>query len=530
MVVRFGNWSLGFGSDMGVLNKGPLALIILDGWGYSSVRDGNAIALAHTPNYDRICADFPRTLLAASGERVGLSANAPGNSEIGHLTIGTGRVVRSPFGRIREAIGQDEFSRNRVLKDAFLRAAETSADVHLVGLISDAEIHSSVESLFALLRFAKKEGFRENVFVHCILDGRDVGPRTADIYLEMLSIKLADIGVGQIATVCGRHFAMDKGQNWERTVRAFTLLVHSEGETARDPVEAVHGSYLRGISDEFIQPVVIEKTSGEPVAAIGDGDLVIFFNHRGDRMRQFVRSIAVRDSTDVALGKPSVEAVCLTEYDSAFDLPVAFPSGNEQNGLAEIFAQNGVYNCRLSESEKATHVTSFFNGGDGTGHPCEQRLFTPTPGEGKEETPEMGCFKITDNLLRGLEAGENEVFIVNLAAADLVAHTGNLDRTIEAVQFVDTCLGGIVEKIREMKGIAVITADHGNCEEMADTQSPSPNTSHTSNPVPFHLIAPDIDGLRLRANGALEDVAPTILGILGIEKPDEMTGSDLRLV
>ncbi len=507
----------------------PLALIIIDGWGHSPKREGNAIALANTPVYDAICAKYPYTLLAASGMRVGLTPDTPGNSEVGHLNIGAGRIVQTDISRISNAVKTRKFFENIVLKEAFEYAKKNDSSVHLIGLLSDGEVHSSPENLFSLLRMSKNEGLK-NVFVHPILDGRDVSPRTADIYAEALEIKMADIGIGRIATLCGRYYAMDKGNNWERTARVYTMLVHSEGERATDAVSAIRGSFLRGISDEFIQPIILEEESGAPVASIKTGDVVIFFNHRSDRMRQLVKSLAVSDSNDfAAFGKPHIKTVCLTEYDRTFNLPVAFRQENEDNVLAKVFADNGVLNCRITETEKYAHLTYFFNGGVELEHPCEQRVLVPSPKQTTAETsPEMACFKVTDKLLRGLEAGENDVFIINLSAPDMVAHTGNLEKTIEAVQFVDTCLGGIVEKIRAVGGIALITSDHGNCEEMADLLTGEPNNLHTSNPVPFHFVDEQANGLKLRDGGALEDVAPTILGILGIEKPEEMTGKDLR--
>jgi 2,3-bisphosphoglycerate-independent phosphoglycerate mutase len=394
--------------------------------------------------------------------------------------------------------------------------------------MSEGGVHSSITNIFALVKMSKNECVKDE-FIHPILDGRDVQPRTADVYVEALEIKLADIGIGKIATLCGRYYAMDKDQNWERTARAYTMLVHSEGEHASDAVMAIRSSFLRGISDEFIQPVILEETPGAPVANVKDNDVVVFFNHRPDRMRQLVKSLAADAVELAAFGKPKVEIVCLTEYDRTLNLPVAFRQENEPNVMAKVFAENGILNCRVTETERYAHVTYFLNGGIEVEHPCEQRVFVQSLKNSACETqPEMQCFKITDKLLRGLEAGENDVFIVNLAAPDMVARTGNLEKTIEAVQFVDTCLGGILEKIRELKGVAIITSDHGNCEEMADLLTGEPNNSHTTNLVPFHLVDEQAGGLRLREGGALEDVAPTILGILGIEKPAEMTGRDLR--
>ena len=304
--------------------KRPLALVILDGWGYSPRKDGNAIALAHTPNYDEICEKYPMTLLAASGKRVGLAPDAPGSSEVGHLSIGAGRIVKSDTSRISEAIRSGAFLANHFLKKSFEAAKIRNSSVHLIGLLSDGDIHSSPETLFALLRMAKKEGLT-NVFVHAILDGRDVMQRTADIYAEAVEIKMADIGVGRFATLCGRYYAMDRDSNWDRTVRVYTMLVHGEGERATDAVSAIRSSFLRGITDEFVQPIVLENESREPVGNIKNGDVVIFFNHRGDRMRQLVRALAVPDETgNQSLVKPQIDAVCLTEYDRSFRGPVAF--------------------------------------------------------------------------------------------------------------------------------------------------------------------------------------------------------------
>lgn len=510
--------------------KRPLTLVILDGWGYSPKQEGNAIALAHTPFYDEISRKYPKTLLAAAGLRVGLTPDTPGNSEVGHLNIGAGRIVKTDVAKISNAIKSGAFFENEVLKKTFAKAKTNDTAVHLIGLLSDGGVHSSPETLFALLRMAKREGLRD-VFIHGILDGRDVTPRTADVYTEAIEIKLADIGVGRVATLCGRFYAMDRNQNWERTARAYTMMVHAEGERATDAVAAIRSSFLRGISDEFIAPIVLEERPGSPVASIANGDLVIFFNHRADRMRQLVKALAIADNAEFSpFGKPKIEAVCLIEYDREFRLPVAFKPDPETHVLAQVFAENGILNSRVTESEKYAHLTYFFNGGVEHEHPCEHRAVVASPKlSNAEQQPEMACFKVTDKLLRGLEAGESDVFIVNLAAADLVAHTGNLEKTIEAIQFVDTCLGGILEKIRELNGICVITSDHGNCEEMSDLLTGEPNNSHTANPVPFHLIDEEANGLQLRENGALEDVAPTILGILGVEKPAEMTGRDLRI-
>ena len=503
-----------------------LALVILEGWGHSPQKLGNAIVQAHTPNFDDYRRKYPNTLLAAAGSRVGLAPDAAGNSEVGHLNMGTGRIVQTDVSRIFDALKTGEFFNNPVLKNAFAKARSRGCDVHLIGLLSDGDVHSSSQNLYALLSMAKKEGVN-NVFVHAIMDGRNVEQRTADTYVEVLEIKLAEIGIGKIASLCGRHYAMDRDENWERTARVYTMLVHAEGERGTDAVTAVRSSFLRGISDEFIQPIILEKESGEPIATIKDNDLVIFFNHRADRMRQLVQSLAVANQNDG--GKPKIDAVCLTEYDRDFDLPVAFKKGIGENVLAKVFAANGIRNCRIAESSRVANI-NFFNGGNIFEHPCEERLIIQSLNIASPETqPELSCFKITDAFLTAFETIESDVFIINFSAADIVAEAGNLLKTVESVQFIDTCLAGIVDKMVETGGITIITSDHGNCEEMVNLLNGEPHGSATVNPVPFVLIDEESAGVKLRDNGALEDVAPTILGILGIEKPPEMTGSDLRI-
>lgn len=508
------------------IDKRPLALVIVEGWGYSPRKQGNAIALAHTPNYDEILRNYPNTRLAAAGVRVGLAPDAVGNSEVGHLTMGSGRIVQTDVSKVAGALQTGEFYKNEVLKTAFAKAKSDGSSVHLIGLLSDGDVHSSTGSLYGLVSMAKNEGVGK-VFVHAILDGRNVEQRTADTYVEVLEIKLGEIGSGRIASLCGRYYAMDRDENWERTARYYTMLVHAEGEPATDAVSAVRNSFLRGIADEFIQPIILEKSPGEPVATIKDGDLVIFFNHRGDRMRQIVRSLALKGPDEV--GKPAISAVCLTEYDPEFDLPVAFPTQAEKGVLAKVLADNGVINCRISESDNAANL-DYFNGLNPAELHNEARLLVQSLKNPSIETqPELSCFKVTDAFLESLESFEGDVFTINLASADRVAQSGSLEKTIESVQFMDTCIGGIVEKISEMDGITILTSDHGNCEEMVDLVNGEPFGSNTANQVPFILIFDDSNGLKLRENGSLEDVAPTILAILGIEKPSEMTGNDLRL-
>jgi 2,3-bisphosphoglycerate-independent phosphoglycerate mutase len=505
----------------------PVALVILDGWGYAPRTDGNAIAIAHTPNYDEICRRFPMTVLSAAGERDG-ETDVAGNAEVGHLRIGTGRAAMTESSRIRRAIASGEFMENVTLNGAFQRAAISDSSVHLIGLVSDGGVHSSTETLFALLRLAKRSGLKD-VYIHCILDGLDVAPRTADVCLEALEVKIADIGVGRIATLCGRFFAMDSSEQWERTARAYTMLVHAEGERARDPVSAIRTSFLRGISDEFISPIILEREPGVAVTTLKDGDLAVFFNHRADGMRQFVRSVSLPDTS--AAAKPVLETVCLTDYDPAFDLPTAFAATQEKNTLTSVLSDVAVANYKITESARVHHLTEYFDGRGDNKAPSDREIFVRSSKDGSRYgQPESESFKITDKFLRVLEASNGGVFIVNMPAADLMAESGDMTKTVAAIQYIDTCLGGICDAMRDRDGVVMITSTHGNCEDMIDRDSGKHSNSPTYNPVPFHYLDARMSDATLRETGSLEDVAPTILGVLGVEKPPEMTGSELRML
>jgi 2,3-bisphosphoglycerate-independent phosphoglycerate mutase len=500
--------------------------VILDGWGYAPRTEGNAIAVAHTPYYDEICRKYPMTTLVAAGAEVGQPDDAPGNAEVGHLNLGTGRAARTELAKIKDAIASGEFLGNAVLNRAFTKAKSNGSAVHLIGLLSDGGVHSSLDSLFALLRLAKNYKL-DQVYVHCILDGLDVQPRTADIYVEALEIKLLDIGVGKIATLCGRYFAMDESENWERTVRAFTMLVHAEGERSRDAVTSIRSSFLRGISDEFIAPIVIEQEFDTPMTTVKNGDLLVFFNHRPETMRQLVRSLCMPDSETSA--KPDVETVCLTEYDRAFNLPAAFRQEPEKNTLVDVLSELQIPNIKITEGARLPHLTYFFNGGADVPQQFEEQVVLKTDSNANLH-PESQSFKIVDKFCRDLELTPDGVFVVNLPAAELMAETGDLERTISAIRCVDTCLGGICDAVRSNGGVVLVTSSHGNCEEMVHIDSGEPHTLTTANRVPFHLIDDNGKQLKLNRNGALADIAPTILGILGIDKPAEMTGNDLRML
>ena len=509
--------------------RGPLALIIIDGWGYSAAREGNAIALATTPFYDELREKYPQTLLEAHGSRVGLPAGVMGNSEVGHLNIGSGRVIRMDVSLVDHEIETGAFFNNKGLAAAIDGAKSRAKALHLMGLTSDGQVHSSLTHLYALLKMAKDREL-DQVYIHCFLDGRDTPPSSGAQYVAALQRKLDEIGIGEIASVVGRYYAMDRDKRWERTQRAFDLLTKAIGERATDPVAGINESYARGVTDEFVMPIAIVRKDGAPVATIKDDDSVIFFNFRPDRARQLTRALAIPDFKEFDVSdRPRVQYVCFTMYDSTFDLPVAFPPRQHRNVLAEVWGNLRVRNYRLAETEKYAHVTYFFNGGVEKEFPCEQRLLVPSPKIATYDLqPEMSAFKVTDKVLRGIDEGGTDVFVINFANPDMVGHTGKLDKTIEACQYVDTCLGWITKHMRTAKGTTLITADHGNAEQMIDPVTGSPHTAHTTNPVPFHLIDEEAIGMKLRTGGALEDVAPTLLGLLGLEKSSEMTGRDLR--
>ncbi len=510
--------------------KKPLALIILDGFGYRAEREGNAIALAEMPYYDELREKYPHTLIQASGECVGLPTGVMGNSNVGHLCLGAGRVLRTDVERINYEISSGKFLQNLALSAAMDNAVKHDRALHLMGLVSDGLVHSSQEHAYELLRMAK-ENEVHRVFVHCFLDGRDTPPASAEKYVAAMQEKCREIGAGEIATVVGRYYAMDRDKRWERIERAYRMLVHGEGERANDPLAAIRRSYERNVTDEFVEPIVITRADGVPVATIQDGDSVIFFNFRADRARQITSALAVPGFDDFPTpDRPHTHYVCFAVYDKTYPLPVAFPPELPRNILADVFAVNGVDNYRMAETEKYAHVTYFFNGGAEREFPHEKRLLVPSQKVATYDlAPEMSAFKITDKLLRAIEGREADVFIVNFANTDMVGHTGKLDKAIEACQYVDTCLGSIIKAIRAQRGIMLITADHGNAEMMIDPKTGAPHTAHTTNPVPFHLIDEDSIGVKLREGGALEDVAPTMLGLLGLEKPADMTGRDLRI-
>jgi 2,3-bisphosphoglycerate-independent phosphoglycerate mutase len=505
----------------------PIVLMVLDGFGVRENGADNAIALAHTPHLDRFYATYPHTTLEASGLRVGLPEGQMGNSEVGHLNIGAGRVVYMDSTRISLAVRTGEIDRNPVLGEAMDRVRETGA-LHLMGLLSDGGVHSYQAHLEGLVAMARRRGVRR-VFVHAFLDGRDTPPASGAGYLEALQSFLAGAGLGEVAVVCGRYFAMDRDQRWERTEKAWRALVLAEGERAHDPVAAVRASYERGVTDEFLAPVVVTRADGTPVATMADGDSVIFFNFRADRARQLTAALGLEGFAGFPRPvRPAVHFVCMTEYDANYPLAVAFAQQDLTNILADVMAVNGLSNLRIAETEKYAHVTYFFNGGNEQPWPGEERILIPSAKVATYDLkPEMSAYEITESLLQQIALERHALVVGNLANPDMVGHTGVLPAAVRAVEVVDECLGRMAEAVLARGGSLLITADHGNCEVMRDPVTGQPHTAHTTRPVPF-IVVQEGAHFPLRSGGALEDVAPTILGLLGIAPPPEMTGRDLR--
>jgi 2,3-bisphosphoglycerate-independent phosphoglycerate mutase len=505
----------------------PLVLIVLDGFGYSAERNGNAIALAHTPHFDEWYKEYPNTLIEASGQFVGLSAGQMGNSEVGHLNIGAGRIVRMDTSRIDHAIETGEFFQNEALIQAMEHAKSRGSALHLIGLVSHGGVHSSQAHLFALLQMAKGRNV-QSVFVHAFLDGRDTAPDSGGGYITELIAKMREYGIGQIASVVGRYYAMDRDKRWERTEQAYRLMRYGEGRARRDPVEAIHESYGEGVTDEFVKPIGIVDDAARPVGTVQDGDSVIFFNFRSDRAREITRAFTEDDFAFFDRGpKPRVRFTCMTYYDRKFPLPVAFGPEPHDQILADVLAEAGLKNLRIAETEKYPHVTFFFNGGIEPVFSGEERILIPSPKVATYDLkPEMSAYGITDEVVKQIASGRFDVVIMNYANADMVGHTGNLEATIKAIEVLDECLGRVAGAALAKSGTVIITADHGNAEQMIDPVTGQIFTAHTTNPVPVILIGEH--RCKLREGGSLRDIAPTILGILGLQQPEQMTGRDLR--
>jgi 2,3-bisphosphoglycerate-independent phosphoglycerate mutase len=507
-----------------------VALIIMDGWGHREEKEGNAVALADTPFFDRLWAGFPRTLIHASEERVGLPAGQMGNSEVGHLNLGAGRVVYQDLVRISKSVRTGDFFRNPVLGKAMDAARENGKALHLVGLLSDGGVHSLHTHLYALLRMAKERGVPK-VCLHPVFDGRDTPPHSGIDHLRALLAKAAEIGAGEVATVVGRYYTMDRDNRWDRVERAYKAMVRGEGRTFGDPVAAVAASYAAGKTDEFIEPVVIVR-DGQPVGRIAPADSVIFFNFRADRAREITR--ALTQETFDRFPRPerlSLTYACMTVYDETFGLPAAFPSQRLDNILARALADAGLSNLRIAETEKYAHVTYFFNGGEETVYPGESRILIPSPSVSTYDLkPEMSAYEVGERAVAEIASGKYALMVLNFANGDMVGHTGVLPAAIQAIEAVDRNVQRVVEMVWEVGGTALVTADHGNAEQMIDPKTGGPFTAHTTNLVPLVLADPRAVGTRLREDRALEDLAPTILDLLALPVPAEMTGADVREV
>ena len=532
----------------------PLILIILDGWGYRAETNANAIALARKPTYDRMLREYPNTLIHTSGPFVGLPEGQMGNSEVGHLNIGAGRIVHMDITRIDLMIQNGELFSDPVLLDAMKHARSGERRLHLFGLISDGGVHSQQAHLYALLKMAKQQGL-ERVFVHAFMDGRDTLPTNGAGYLEQLLQKMREYHCGKIATVNGRYYAMDRDRRWERIAKAYNAMVFADAEGGKqsDPVQGMKESYNKGVTDEFVIPFVVEdaKAAGGGARAtqtIRDDDSCICFNFRADRVRQITRALTRNSGLNASGGSDLAGAedldatiprdrvpknlhyVCMTQYDNNFSLPVVIPPESMANILANVMGGMNMRNLRVAETEKYAHVTYFFNGGVEKPFPGEDRVLVQSPKVATYDLkPEMSAAGIADAVVKATEDGTFDVMIVNFANADMVGHSGKIEPTIKAVETVDACLSRIESAVRAKGGAMLITADHGNAEMMIDPATGGPHTAHTTNPVPFIVVSENAKQFTLKPNGSLRDISPTILGMLGVDEPKEMTGADLRV-
>ncbi len=505
----------------------PVALIVLDGWGYRSDPRDNAIELGRTPVWHQVWNGSPRTLLDASGLAVGLPAGQMGNSEVGHLNLGAGRVVMQDLVRISESIRTGAFFDLQAFRELGSHLARTGGTLHLIGLVGNGGVHAIDTHLLAALELGMRLGV-QRIAVHAFLDGRDTLPMSALGFVETLAADIRRLtgGRGVLASLIGRYFAMDRDRRWDRTKLAYDLMVHGVGGVATDPVEAIKAAYERGETDEFIKPIVIHR-HGAPAALLQDGDGVFCFNYRSDRMRQIVRALAIDgfDGFPVA-DRPALSLVTMTQYDGTFGLPTAFPPFNLARILAEVLADASRTQFRTAETEKYPHVTYFFNGGIEPPYPGEERQLIQSPKVATYDLmPEMSAQGIADALCTAMTRRAHDFFLCNFANADMVGHTGVPSAILRAVETIDQCLGRILEAAERSGTRVLITADHGNCEMMVDPISGGPHTAHTTNPVPFVAVGTSFTGLR--SGGALCDVAPTVLDLLGLDQPVEMTGRSL---
>ncbi len=507
-------------------NKKVTMLMILDGYGINEKVEGNAVKLSKTPNLDKIFSEYPNTIVHTSGTAVGLPEGQMGNSEVGHTNIGAGRIVYQDLQKINKSIEDGDFFSIPEFVKAVENCKKHNSKLHLIGLVSDGGVHSHNRHLYGLLEMAKRKDF-EDVYVHCFMDGRDTPPSSGEGYIADLEKKMAEKGVGKIATVSGRFYAMDRDKRWNRVELAYNALVKGEGEKALSAAQAMEESYQREEFDEFVKPTVITDVNGEPIAKIGENDSVIFFNFRPDRAREITRALVDSDFDGFPREKFfKTYFVCMTPYDETMpNVKVAFKKEELKNTFGEYISKLGKTQLRIAETEKYAHVTFFFNGGKEEQYEGEHRILVPSP---KVETydmkPEMSAEEVTDKVVEAIDSRKYDSIILNYANPDMVGHTGNLEAVIKALEFLDICIGRVKEAIDRNEGVLLIVADHGNCEQMIDYKTGEPHTAHTTNPVPLVIVGKQTRKLK---EGCLADLAPTMLELIGENKPEEMTGNSL---
>jgi 2,3-bisphosphoglycerate-independent phosphoglycerate mutase len=515
--------------------KKPIVLVILDGWGEWDIEKGNPIVKAKLPLIDQLNAHFPKTYLQASGMAVGLPWGVRGNSEVGHQTIGSGQIVFQFLPTISNAIGDGTFFKNEALLNAFNWAKKNNSSLHVLGLLSDGSVHSHIEHLFAFLEMAKKYEVKE-VFIHAITDGRDTHPQSAKKFLEMLASKIKEIGIGKIATLSGRYFAMDRNNNWDRVEKAFLAFTAGIGIKEKNVEEAVDNQYARNIFDEYLEPVVMTEENGEPVALIKDNDALVCFNFRKDRSRQITRAFAVPGFKEFKQAKPpqNIKYICFAQYEESLPVEVAFREQEITVRLGEILSKNWKRQLRIAETEKYAHVTYFFNGGMEEPFFYEDRILIPSQRvKTYADAPEMSATEITEKLIEAMNKNNYDFILVNYANSDMVGHTGNVEAAVKAIEHVDGCLTKLIEAVFARGGELVITADHGNVEEMLNVYTGEPDTQHSKNVVPCWYVSKESwverpeNGKKIEAGGLIADLAPTVLELLGLEKDMRMSGSSL---
>ncbi len=506
------------------MNKRLTMLMILDGFGENSNTKANAVAMANTPNIDKLMKTCPTTDIYTSGLNVGLPDGQMGNSEVGHTNIGAGRIVYQELTRITKSIEDGDFFSIPEFVAAIDNCKKNHSQLHILGLVSDGGVHSHIRHLFGLLELAKRKDF-EDVYVHCFMDGRDTPPASGENYIAELEEKMKEKGIGKIASISGRFYAMDRDKRWQRIEKAYNAIVNGEGEKATSAISAIESSYQKEVFDEFIEPTVI-MNGEKPVATIQENDSVIFFNFRPDRAREITRTLVDKDFNEFPTKKQNLYFVCMTSYDETMpNVHIAFKKAELKNTFGEYISKQGLTQLRIAETEKYAHVTFFFNGGEEKQYPGEDRILVPSPKvETYDQKPEMSAYEVTDKVVEAIQSGKYDCIILNYANPDMVGHTGNLEAAIQAIETIDKCVGRVVEAVNAQNGVLLITADHGNAEQMIDYQTGEPHTAHTTNPVPLILVG--MENAKLK-QGKLADLAPTMLQIMGLKKPEEMTGESI---